>query len=290
MKIKIFSTLVMITFFTTLIITSSSVARVEYDNPIFLPSIRNHWAASEVMVYVPEGEFTMGCDPYYSGGYPCKWEALPPHPVFLDAYYIDKYEVTNEQYDQCVKAGVCTPPEDISSALRDQYYGNPTYANYPMINVTWFDANNFCSWAGKRLPTEAEWEKAAGGNIVRTYPWGEEQINCSLANYAYMRNYPFNCVGDTTQIGSYPTGASPYGAMDMAGNVEEWVGDWWSEDYYANSPVINPSGPATGQYKVTRGGNWASFDIQLVVSSRWADEPDMKWSFNGFRCASTPGE
>lgn len=260
------------------------------DYSIFLPLTRNQWAASEVMVLVPEGEFTMGCDPYYSGGYPCRWDALPPHPVYLDAYTIDMYEVTNEQYAQCVQAGRCTPPDDISSASHEVYYGNPLYANYPVINISWYDATDFCAWAGKRLPTEAEWEKAAGGTIIRTFPWGEESVNCTFANYAYLRNYPFHCVGDTTKVGSYPVGASPYGVLDMAGNVEEWVSDWWKDDYYPVSPYTNPPGPIAGQYKVTRGGSWLSFDIHVVVSNRWSVEPDMKWGFTGFRCASSPGD
>ena len=228
-----------------------------------------------VMVYVPAGDFLMGS--LAGVGFA---EEHPQHTVYLDAFWIDRTEVTNEQYAQCVAAGVCTAPARSNSFNHASYYGNTQYDHYPVIYVTWDNAIAYCTWAGRRLPTEAEWEKAARGTDGRTYPWGEG-VDCTRANYS-------ECVRETSPVGSYPSGASPYGALDMAGNVWEWVSDWYDSGYYSVSPSSNPSGPSSGDYHVVRSGSWYNAGDYIRTANRYWYAYD-SWNFKlGFRCALSP--
>jgi len=214
------------------------------------------------MVFVPPGEFVMG-----------------NNKVYLDAFWIDKTEVTNSMYAKCVQAGTCSAPGSNRSRTRDSYYGSTVFDNYPVIFVSWMDANDYCAWAGGRLPTEAEWEKAARGTDGRQFPWGDDDpwgID-GLLNYQAQ---------DTTEVGTYPNGASPYGALDMAGNVAEWVADWLSLEYYSNPPASNPLGPDSGQYRVWRGGSWANTSPDWIHTySRTGNLPTDDGAGLGFRCA-----
>ncbi|GAB4504909.1 MAG: hypothetical protein Fur0043_19040 [Anaerolineales bacterium] len=221
------------------------------------------------MRLVPAGEFTMGSNSGY--------DEKPVHTVYLDAFYMDKYEVTNALYKACVDAGVCDPPKESNSHTRDSYYGNPEFDDYPVIYVDWNMAKAYCQWRGARLPTEAEWEKAARGTDGRTYPWGEG-IDCDKANYD-------GCKGDTTKVGSYENGKSPYGLYDLAGNVWEWVADWYSDTYYQSSPSSNPLGPSSGQYRVLRGGSWGSDGDGVRSANRSDGASDLIYFLVGFRCA-----
>ncbi len=202
------------------------------------------------------------------------------HMVALNAFRISKYEITNGQYAQCVRATACDEPEDPT------YYLDPAYANHPVVYVSWNDARTFCEWVGGRLPTEAEWEYVARGTDERIYPWGNDVPNCEKANYS-------ECVGSTTAVGKYSPalhpelgegGDSPYGVADMAGNVWEWVADWYGD--YSSEPQTNPTGPETGSSKVLRGGSFNYDETSIRAANRGSNDPGLRSNIFGFRCGA----
>jgi formylglycine-generating enzyme required for sulfatase activity len=233
-------------------------------------------------VYIPGGSFIMGSNSGYS-------DERPSHQVTLDDYWIDKTEITNFMYGLCVQDGKCPPPSNM------KYYSENKYADYPVGYVNWFNAEAYCSWAGRRLPTEAEWEKAARGTDGRTYPWGND-FGCQFGNFDDENQYDSdmvkggpNCDGfiDASPVGSFPNGVSPYGIFDMSGNVWEWVADWYGESYYRRSPNDNPTGPSSGDERVIRGGSWNYLEVVMRTSNRLKQLPTESYSYIGFRCATS---
>jgi len=218
-------------------------------------------------VLIPAGEFWMGTDDQDD-------DEKPRHHVNLDAFAIDRYEVTNERYRRFVDASGHPPPR-FGAPVDPAILGG---ASQPVVGVSWLDAEAYCRWAGKRLPTEAEWEKAARGEDGRVYPWGD-LWDSSRANSKESG------LGRSVPVGSYPTGVSPYGVHDMAGNVWEWVADWYAEDYYQRSPRRNPTGPESGRWKVLRGGSWGYLPSLLRTSKRLSITPELRNTVVGFRCA-----
>ena len=235
-----------------------------------------------IEVVIPAGEFFFGCDPQHNGGFECLPDELPLQKQYLETFAIDKYEVTNAQYAHCVAAGACKQPVYTYSATREFYYDNPTYANYPVSGVSWNEAYAYCTWVGGRLPSEAEWEKAARGETMRAYPWGDEEPNCNVANSRDDRMGI--CVGDTARVGSYPLGASPYGVMDMAGNVWEWVMDYYSVTAEGTQVKIDPLIMGVDYHRLVKGGAWDySWSWMRIAYNSEHDPDEHKISF-GFRC------
>ncbi len=228
-----------------------------------------------VLMYVPAGEFKMGTTPIES----TLINEKPQHVVFVDAFWMDKTEITNARYALCVNDGKCAPPTLTQSATRPRYYGNLDFNNYPLIGLTWDEAKNYCAWAGQRLPTEAEWEKAARGVTNWTYPWGNTSPDSTVLNFGRM-------IGDTSEVNKYPKGSSQYGIWDLAGNVSEWIADWYDEKYYEASPAKNPTGAATGQTRVVRGGAWDFPPQGLRAAQRQGANPLTRAYNVGFRCVT----
>jgi len=219
------------------------------------------------MAVVPAGAFWMGS----ADG---RENEMPRRRVYLDTFNIDRYEVTNSEYEKFMKATGHGTPEFWSDLSLNEL-------QQPVVGVTWHDAEAYCKWAKKRLPTEAEWEKAARGTDGRKYPWGNDEPDSSKANYYFWWLF----FTRTAHVGSYPNGASPYGVHDMAGNVWEWVADWYDESYYQRAPERNPKGPNSGQYRVFRGGAWLIYPWDLRSSYRYAENPMYRHHYLGFRCA-----
>lgn len=244
------------------------------------------------MIFIPEGIFRMGDDESEER------DQQPAHLVRLDAYFLDETEVTNREYAQCVDAGACAAPDSPNATYHGAYFGNPAFADYPVIFVSWYDADTFCRWRGGRLPTEAEWEKAASlepvEDVKLRYPWGDD-FNGTLLNYCdggCPRGYADTDVDDghrdTAPVGSYSDGRSPQGIYDMSGNVLEWVADWYDPRYYAEATDTNPLGPLEGQFKAMRGGSWLSEAAETTTTYRDSFDPNVSRANLGFRCAMTP--
>jgi len=226
-------------------------------------------------IYIPAGEFLMGAA---GNDHNADADEKPQHTVYLNAYWIDQTEVTNEQYARCVAENACQAPSNNSSATHDVYYNNSEFGRYPVIFVSWSDANDYCTWAGRQLPTEAQWEKAAQGGSGQIYPWGNSQPNHDLANYESANK-------DVSMVGTYPSGNSHYIVMDMAGNVWEWTADWYNKTYYGSPESLNnPTGPIGGTERVKRGGSWGSAALTLRTSYRDKSNPADQFNSLGFRC------
>ncbi len=248
-KKKVLQTIICLLSFG-LMSCNSPTSPVTRESSVFLRSnddteIRTHeiihLADQSVMVFIPASEFIMGRD-----GMPAELGESPAHSLHLDGFYIDKFEVTNARYQHFMNKTGASPPD---------FWGTMNSPDLPVSWVTWFQSQAYCQWVGKRLPTEAEWEKSARGTDERLYPWGDE-FNWNYGNFSdnYLEDGHIDGFSSSSPVGSFLTDISPYGVFDMGGNVLEWVADWQDENYYSISPKENPKGPATGTHKVVRGG------------------------------------
>jgi formylglycine-generating enzyme required for sulfatase activity len=264
------------------------------------------------MVLVPAGYFMMGttaaefneavrlcqvagvadCPGYFE-------DELPARQVYTDAFYVDMFETTNAEYAQCVAAGVCSPPRAFSAYSYPSYYNNPAFSRYPVIHVTWYDADTYCRWRGKRLLTEAEWEKAARWDpvteMVTVWPWGNQiddgtRLNLCDQECAFSGRYPVNDrYADIAPVGTYPRGASHVGAYNMAGNVWEWVADYYDAAYYVYGATTNPAGPPTGTYRIRRGGAFNNPAAFTRSANRKEDLATVEDHQLGIRCGMDAG-
>lgn len=223
-------------------------------------------ATHDDLIRIPSACFVMGAN---DGDH----DERPPHEVCLSSFSIDRVEVSNERYQRCVDIGPCR--------AADRYSRRPTLAEpeHPVVGVSWLDADQYCRWVGMRLPTDAEWELAATGTDGRRHPWGNERPSCDRAVYAHCPPY------STVPVDSYPTGASPYGVLHMAGNAWEWVSDWWAPYYYLRSPSQDPPGPSEGRMRSIRGGCWNRSVWHVRNADRDSGVVGLRNNHVGFRCA-----
>ena len=234
------------------------------------------------MVLIPAGPFLMGVP---QGARDGGIDEYPNHNVELDAYYIDAYEVTTGLYERFMRATGHRGPSHRTDPSKNVWPGGAlpaALASLPVVNVDWFDARAYCQWAGKRLPTEAEWEKAARGADDRRFPWGNVEPTRQHLNF----NRSWQGATTFAPVGMYEKGKSPYGVYDMAGNVWEWVADWYDAGYYSRSPCCNPVGPATGTRRVIRSSGWHVETPQVRIFTRVASAPLDRNHSTGFRCAA----
>ncbi len=240
------------------------------------------------MVLIPAGPFLMGSDKKVDRN--AYLAELPQRKVYLDAYEIDKFEVTTVQFLKFVLA------KDLSPLIDWQYDGGnfqETMANHPVMHVSWDEADAYCRWAGKRLPTEAEWEKAARGDDGRIYPWGNQMAGLSRSNFGRtglsgpVRDRPERLLlyPPIISVDKYDNAVSPYGIFQMSGNVAEWVADWYDPKYYASAPDRNPKGPENGTQRSFRGGGWIDSTPSVRAAQRNGTDPKTKMNWMGFRCA-----
>lgn len=235
----------------------------------YLP-VYNPVSAMEV-VFIPAGDFLMGSTVHDTNR---DTNEEPQHKVYLDAFWISKTQVTNAMLTACVSAEVCKYSVKAST---NPNYLDPLYASHPVVYVAWDMAQTYCDWTGGRLPTEAEWEKAARGPNGAKYPWGEDQPREKFVNVN-------NFIGNTTTAGLFPYGKSFYGALDMGGNVREWVSDWYDPNYYQNSSASNPQGPETGEKKVLKGASFSDPIRYTRTANRLSHVPGSPGAVRGFRC------
>ena len=244
--------------------------------------------AHDEMVKIPAGTFLMGSDKKVDRN--AYQPEFPQRRVYLDAYEIDKYEVTTVQFLKFVLA------TDRKPLIDWQYEGGnfqETMANHPVMHVSWFDSDAYCRWAGKRLPTSAEWEKAARGEDGRIYPWGNEPAGLSRANFGRtglsgpVRDRPERLLlyPPIISVDKYDNGVSPYGVFQLAGNVAEWTADWYDPHYYKTAPDRNPKGPEKGTQRAFRGGGWIDSTPSVRPAQRNGTDPNTKMNWLGFRCA-----
>ena len=248
-----------------------------------LPSqIATLWIHPELLrvrfIRIPPGWFLLGSDgekdPLARG------DEVPQTDAHQPGFWMSQGEITNKEYALCVETGVCSVPA-LRPAGPTNHFGDPAYDDHPVVGVDWYQAQGYCEWIQGRLPTEAEWEKSAGGAASLIYPWGNDAPACDRANGILDG---CSASGNTKPIGSYPLGISPYGLFDMAGNVREWTQDWYTADAYLNASQFEPSGPDKGDKKVVRGGGFNDFQENLRTASRWAYEPERDFDDVGFRC------
>jgi formylglycine-generating enzyme required for sulfatase activity len=230
------------------------------------------------LLFVPGGYFYMGSDP--ASDYTASGEETPMHSVYLEAFWVDKTEVTNGMYKKCVETGICRAPKTDVLPEDRPYYRDSRFDDYPVVSISLDDAKTYCKWTGRQLPTEAQWEKAARGTDKRIFPWGNQVDLNNRANYGLDKD-----TGYPSAVGSYPNGASPYGALDMSGNVFEWVSDFYDAHYYSKSPAQNPTGPVIGDYGIVRGGSWVIKEPgKLKTTYRLANPVTNRDGDDGFRC------